>query len=428
MASILVVEGADLTKMNGGGVRSRVILSSLQELGDVHVISIARKARHMSRIDQVTGVASHARVLVNLGKWHDFKRLYLETLVGIPSKQSKARIENPVAREIDALVQSHPNIQLLTFRYFKAWALARMDGDPLLERQCVWLDFDDRTDKILRAKMKSSSSWLKRSLADRAYSTHKQSLERAASQSDLSSLASASDLVDFAPTAHVVELANVVPTPDPAQTLAPPSGSQNLIFIGAYDWLPNTAAVRWFIENCWSEISAKFPEAALHVIGTGKQSTRDALALKFDAFANIHWHHNVPDLNALYADCRMVISPVQQGSGSKIKVIEAAAFARPTVVTSHSARGLHPSMTKALKVAENAVQFSAHCIHYLEQPEQADQDGRTLCEAQRNFHSVRSYSKAVFSALQNTRKPPSFSRDVIEKFDLAPPQSKEVHS
>ena len=47
-----------------------------------------------------------------------------------------------------------------------------------------------------------------------------------------------------------------------------------------------------------------------------------------------------PDLAPLYADSRLVCCPLYNGGGTRVKLVEAAAFARPMVATRMAAEGL----------------------------------------------------------------------------------------
>ena len=424
MGSILVVEGAVLSKLNGGGVRSRIILSMLKGLGEVHVISIAKKPRHVNRIEKVESVASHSVVVANQSK---FKTILYRAQEFISFGKNNVTLPaNDVTLKIESLVNNNENIDLLVLRYINAWELSRLQGRQVLDRLCVWLDLDDRADKILFSKMKHSRFWLKRKMANRAFSTRTRALAQAANASDFCSLASEVDVAGFSIGANIIELANVVPTPDEQSNLRAPSLSQNIVFVGSYDWPLNVTAIAWFIDNCWPEITARFPDAKLNVVGTGKKSICDALKHKYYAANAVLWHWNVPELNSVYADCRMVISSVQHGSGSKIKVIEAAAYARPIVVSPHSQRGLGPSMTKTLKVGENANDFIAYCAEYLSQPEKADADGRALKNAQRRYHSKHTFANATYAALSKTETPPAIPKEVLANFSVASIQLNEV--
>jgi glycosyltransferase involved in cell wall biosynthesis len=48
----------------------------------------------------------------------------------------------------------------------------------------------------------------------------------------------------------------------------------------------------------------------------------------------------VDDLSALYAETRIVCCPIVIGSGTRIKLVEAASYARPIVATRIGAEGL----------------------------------------------------------------------------------------
>jgi glycosyltransferase involved in cell wall biosynthesis len=73
----------------------------------------------------------------------------------------------------------------------------------------------------------------------------------------------------------------------------------------------------------------------------------------------------VEDLNALYASARVVCSPIVHGSGTRLKLIEAAAFARPMVSTSMGAEGLAFQDGRDILLRENDAELANACVRLL---------------------------------------------------------------
>jgi succinoglycan biosynthesis protein ExoO len=69
----------------------------------------------------------------------------------------------------------------------------------------------------------------------------------------------------------------------------------------------------------------------------------------------------VADLGALYANSRAVIAPLHEGTGLKIKVVEALGFGRALVATPFAARGVEDGANTAFAVANSAEEF-ASCL------------------------------------------------------------------
>jgi hypothetical protein len=426
LSSILIEEAANLTKRNGGGVRSRVMLSCLQELGEVDVISIVTKPHHVARVPKVEGVRSHEIIVVKSNKFAEIQRTIFALLKGRKTLSPETPRDDAVLKHITSLSRQHQETRLLAFRYFGAWKLSGCQDNKITQHFTTWIDLDDRADKILGKKRETSPFGLLRRLAPKIEALAKSEIEAAAQACCLCSLAAASDTVDFATGANVVTLSNVVPTPDGAAFESPPSKGTSLLFVGSYIWPPNIDAIEWFIIHCWDRILAERPLTKLDIVGSGTRSTFDALTKKFSNRDGIEWHFNVPELDTYYASARAVISPVRLGSGSKIKVIEAAAYGRPTVVTSHSARGLASDITDALAIADSGEGFAKSCLSYMSNPAKADIDGAALRIAQEKHHSINAFKHAAFQALDQAAIALNISNLIKSNLDHATQQTNEV--
>jgi glycosyltransferase involved in cell wall biosynthesis len=73
---------------------------------------------------------------------------------------------------------------------------------------------------------------------------------------------------------------------------------------------------------------------------------------------NIELHTNVPDVKEYYKRCGVVIVPLIQGGGTRIKILEAALANRPVLSTPVGAEGLDLLDGREIMLFKNAQEFS----------------------------------------------------------------------
>ena len=108
-----------------------------------------------------------------------------------------------------------------------------------------------------------------------------------------------------------------------------------LLFVGTMGYRPNHEAMLWFIKHCWPGLRKTFPGLYLDIVGVGAEDDLRRLAQQ----PGITWHSWQQNLSKFYARASIVIVPVHAGGGSRIKMLEAAAFGCPIVATSAGAAG-----------------------------------------------------------------------------------------
>jgi polysaccharide biosynthesis protein PslH len=142
----------------------------------------------------------------------------------------------------------------------------------------------------------------------------------------------------------------------PLSKVEPPSGNQ-ILFIGNRN-APNTQAMEWFIQNCWTQLRLSTPNISLMLIGNVCNTIPDT--------AGIEKMGIVDDLGPYYESCKLAINPVPSGSGLAIKCLEAFSYGRPVVATPAGARGLQLFEGNGLFICENPVEFSKTISELLE--------------------------------------------------------------
>ena len=113
-----------------------------------------------------------------------------------------------------------------------------------------------------------------------------------------------------------------------------------LTFVGKLDYLPNVQAVEYIAGRIAPPVWERFPEAKFVIIGQGAEAVaeyaRDGIIFTgfVDARAVVR-----PNLSDYLSASDVVLGPLDSGSGTRLKIVEAAANARPVVSTRIGAEG-----------------------------------------------------------------------------------------
>ncbi len=159
----------------------------------------------------------------------------------------------------------------------------------------------------------------------------------------------------------IVTIPNAIATP----ATAPGLGTRpTVLLLGTFAYPPNASAAHRLITGIWPLISAQAPSARLILAGPGS----DTLAGRDRAPASIEFRGFVPDLNALYSESRIVCCPLTEGGGTRLKLIEAAAYARPMVSTAKGAEGLDFTPGRDILIAETDDAIAKACLTLLADP------------------------------------------------------------
>jgi polysaccharide biosynthesis protein PslH len=127
-----------------------------------------------------------------------------------------------------------------------------------------------------------------------------------------------------------------------------------LLFTGLMNYGPNVEAVRYFADEILPLVRANLPDAELHVVGA--KPGEEVLALESEALVV---HGRVADMRPFYSRAETVVVPLLSGGGTRVKILEAAAAAKPIVTTSLGMEGLSFVPGRDLVVADSPTEFAA---------------------------------------------------------------------
>lgn len=120
----------------------------------------------------------------------------------------------------------------------------------------------------------------------------------------------------------------------PAPAVVRNSGNRRLLFVGSMEHPFNVDAAHILIHNVWPRLRKR----GVHIDIVGKSPPADICRRANQPGISVHgW---VPDLRPFYKSAAALIAPIQFGTGTRFKLVEAAAHGVPIVATPVAAEGL----------------------------------------------------------------------------------------
>ncbi len=142
---------------------------------------------------------------------------------------------------------------------------------------------------------------------------------------------------------------------------SPPCADPTMLFLGTYGFGPNCAAAHRLVTRIFPLVRQQVPEAQLIVAG----NRPERIASFRSSPPGVTFTGFVPDLDALYARSRVVACPITTGTGTRLKLIEAASYGRPMVSTRIGAEGLAFEDGREIMLRDDDEGFAAACVSLL---------------------------------------------------------------
>jgi glycosyltransferase involved in cell wall biosynthesis len=166
----------------------------------------------------------------------------------------------------------------------------------------------------------------------------------------------------------------VFPNTIPLKEAPKAAAGHAIIFTGNLEYAPNIAAVRWFARDVWPLIRREDPALEWRLAGKNAHAIERYVA----GAAGVSIVGEVPDAVAEIARAKVAVVPLLAGSGTRFKILEAWAAARPVVSTAIGAEGLAAIPERHLVIADGAVQFAQAVIRTVRSPGDLGANGRAL--------------------------------------------------
>lgn len=135
-------------------------------------------------------------------------------------------------------------------------------------------------------------------------------------------------------------LTNIAKKPSAGYGLVARTREKELVTLGYMGYGPNSAGVNWFLNNVWTQFYSKHPDWEYAIAGGGASARDVEMWVTYPGVKVLGF---VDDLEDLYSRAAAIVTPIESGAGTCIKVIEAAVFGRKIFATKFAARGLTES-------------------------------------------------------------------------------------
>lgn len=153
--------------------------------------------------------------------------------------------------------------------------------------------------------------------------------------------------------------------PDHSQLEVP-----SVFHLGSMEWMPNQEAVRWFIDEVWTQVSAKYPRLKFYVAGRGMpESFKQLQAPHVDMIGEVE------DAVRFMQSKQIMIVPLFAGSGIRVKILEGMALGKTIVSTDLGAQGIACVDGEHLLIANTAAEFAEAIDKLVANPQLAEQLG-----------------------------------------------------
>ncbi|MBK8047644.1 MAG: glycosyltransferase [Anaerolineales bacterium] len=182
-----------------------------------------------------------------------------------------------------------------------------------------------------------------------------------------------------------------------------PKVQGRLVYNGALTYSVNFDAMQYFLAEIYPLIKTKCAAASLMITGKNKGVDLNALALD-DSVALTGY---VEDIRMPVASASVCVAPIRQGSGTRLKLLEAMALGTPVVATRKAAEGLEVVDEEHLLLADTPQQFAVAVLRLFDDralSAQLARNARMLVERCYNWDRIScEFGELVTTAAANAR-------------------------
>ena len=245
------------------------------------------------------------------------------------------------------------------------------NAEFLLQKRTAWMD--SRSIARWPAAFYSWLQWQKLYRYERAFCRAVDGVV-AVSEPDRQTLSSLAPHRPFVNVPNGIEISRYVPEPPPATS--PPS----LVFTGKMDYRPNVDAMLWFGLKVLPRVRRQL-DVRLQIVGMDPHPRLNKLA----TLPDVELTGAVEDVVPYIQGASVYLTPMRVGGGTRFKVLEAMACARPVVSTALGVEGIPIRDGEHALIADDARSFADAVVSLLRDQAAGGQRSRALGEAARSF-------------------------------------------
>jgi len=134
-----------------------------------------------------------------------------------------------------------------------------------------------------------------------------------------------------------------------------------IVFLGPEHHMPNSDALKWFVEFCYPILYPEF-KLPLEVVGIWSDKTMK----EYVKYPNIHFLGYVENIKNVLKDAILIV-PLRMGSGIRTKILDAFFWGVPVVTTPLGVEGIPVKNEEHCLIANNPSDFVSQLIKLNEQ-------------------------------------------------------------
>lgn len=112
---------------------------------------------------------------------------------------------------------------------------------------------------------------------------------------------------------------------------------EEILFVGNMAYPPNARAAEFLVERIVPLLRRQWPNVVTRVVG---HAPPDAVARAAQSDPNVVVTGRVPDVSEFYRRAQVVVIPIQTGTGTRVKLLEALSFGKAVVTTPKGVEGI----------------------------------------------------------------------------------------
>jgi len=202
-------------------------------------------------------------------------------------------------------------------------------------------------------------------------------------------------LAGIAPHTQVTLVPNVIDTDSYSPRFD--MEGRTLIFQGGMDWFPNRDAVEFFVEQIFPQLRKDFPQ--IEFIAAGRNPSTEMLA-RFKGTDGVQFTGTIPDMRPYLEQAAVCVVPLRMGSGTRLKILEAAAAGKAIVSTHVGAEGLDFCPGTEILLADEPEEFAAAVKSLLLDPQKRISMAKAARQVVEKTYSYPALRRRVGDALK----------------------------
>ncbi len=191
----------------------------------------------------------------------------------------------------------------------------------------------------------------------------------------------------------------VVPNTIDVDTYVPvPEADPNtIVYSGRLDWFPNRDAVEYFAFEILPVIRRLRPGVRFVVAG---RTAPEEYRKRFESMTDVEFTGTVPDMRVEIGKAAVCVVPLRIGSGTKLKILEAAAMCKPIVSTMVGVEGLDFDNGREIVIADDPEKFAQAVARLMDDAKSREQLGGAARKRVVESYSFSSLRKGLRRGLE----------------------------